>query len=136
MSPTKSKCPWLSLDLLLLSSQVHYYFIKNLAFFFDFVLNLLFCSAIFLVLISTVISQKSESEVTRKQIMANFPKNEHFLTPDAHAYKCVSGGGRRGRVRNVRFSEIWFKICPIPLSPTIHPKQHNFLKANETSFCP
>ena len=29
--------------------------------------------------------------VPRKQSTPNFPKSEHFLTPDTHAYVCVSG---------------------------------------------
>ena len=30
--------------------------------------------------------------ISRKQSTPNFPKNEHFVTPDTHAYVCVSGG--------------------------------------------
>ena len=30
--------------------------------------------------------------VSKKQSTPNFPKNEHFLPPNAHAYVCVSGG--------------------------------------------
>ena len=29
---------------------------------------------------------------SRKQSTPNFAKNEHFLSPDTHAYVCVSGG--------------------------------------------
>ena len=43
--------------------------------------------------ISSVIRQKGESQkgVSRKQSTPNFPKNEHFLSPDTHTYMCVSG---------------------------------------------
>ena len=43
---------------------------------------------------SSVIKQKVESktEVTRKQSTVNFLKKVHFLSPDTHAYVCVSGG--------------------------------------------
>ena len=30
---------------------------------------------------------KLKTEVTRKQSMQNFPKNEHFLTRDTHTYE-------------------------------------------------
>ena len=33
-----------------------------------------------------------KTEVTRKQSMRNFAKNEHFLPPDTNIYLCVSGG--------------------------------------------
>ena len=33
-----------------------------------------------------------KTEVTRKLIMPNFPKNEHFLPLDRYTYVCVSGG--------------------------------------------
>ena len=41
-----------------------------------------------------VVRQKGESQkmkVTRKESTPNFPKNEHFLSPDTHTYVCVSG---------------------------------------------
>ena len=43
---------------------------------------------------SSVITQKGESQmgVTRKKITPNFPKNEHFLTPDTHRHVHVTGG--------------------------------------------
>ena len=31
-------------------------------------------------------------EVSKKQSTPNFPKKEHFLPPNAHAYVCVPGG--------------------------------------------
>ena len=33
-----------------------------------------------------------ETAITRKESTPNFPKNEHFLSPDMHTYVCVSGG--------------------------------------------
>ena len=38
-------------------------------------------------------------DVTRKQSTPNFPKNEHFLSPNTQTYVCVSGG------KHVRFLE-------------------------------
>ena len=57
--------------------------------------------------------------VTRKHSTPNFPKNEHFLSPDTH-------GAYQG-VRNARISKIWralfpfntcFEIRPFALLPT------------------
>ena len=59
-----------------------------------------------------------KTDVTRKQSMPNFPKNEHFLPSDTHTCVCVSG------VRNVYFRKnlcalfCWnnfFEICPFTL---------------------
>ena len=42
---------------------------------------------------------ESQDDATNKQSTLNFPKNEHFLPPDAHTNVCISG------LKNVCFSE-------------------------------
>ena len=43
---------------------------------------------------ASVIRQKGDLKTvaSRKQNTPNFPKNEHFLTPNMHTYVCVSRG--------------------------------------------
>ena len=58
--------------------------------------------------------------VSKKQSTPNFPKNEHFLPPNAHAYVCVSGGKKCsffGKFDVLCFLETRFEICHLALFP-------------------
>ena len=65
-----------------------------------------------------------------KQNTPNFPKNEHFLMPDAYTYVCLSGGKKYSFFRKFRvlFSrylsfEIWFFVL---LPRRVHTEQFSF----------
>ena len=65
--------------------------------------------------------------VTRTQSTPNFPKNEHFSSPDTQTYVCVSGGKKM-----FVFRKIWralfscntrFEIRSFALLPTVNRSQ-------------
>ena len=58
-----------------------------------------------------------KTDVSRKQSTPIFPKNEHFLTSDAHTHVCVSGGGDKklsffGKIGLLSFLEHSFGDSP------------------------
>ena len=67
---------------------------KLLSFAFNFLVN------------SSVIGERAnlKMNVSRKQSLSNFPKNEYFLPPHAHMYVCVSGGKKCFEAPVLRFA--------------------------------
>ena len=54
---------------------------------------------------------ESQDDATNKQSTLNFPKNEHFLPPDAHTNVCISGGKKC--LLFGKFGVLCFLVTPV-----------------------